>query len=202
MKSIAFFLAALGGGVFVACVVNQAPATPPTIASADPSTDVPAATASATTTATATTTTTTTATTTATATATSTTTATATTTATTDGGAPSLAVYQACAMDADCVAVPKVGCCQTGRMEAIATTQVDKYKASFVCPPPRPMCPMSMILETRQPECNNGSHLCEMVPVENILCGGFIPSGNIHQCPDGYHCQRSKTPDLPGKCIK
>ncbi len=201
MRSPAFLAVALAGGAFVACVVNQLPPTTPTVASADPSTTA-TTTATTTTTATATATTTATTTTTATATATATTTATATAT-TDDAGAPgSLSAFQACTTDADCVAVPKVGCCQTGRMEAIATSQVDKYKASFVCPPPKPMCPMSMILEMRQPECNGGSHLCEMVAVENILCGGYNRTGNPHQCPDGYKCQASKTPDLPGKCVK
>jgi hypothetical protein len=87
-------------------------------------------------------------------------------------------------------------------MEAIASSQVDAYKASFTCPPPRPMCPMIMILEKRTPECNNGTHLCEMVAPENVACGGFIKGGNAHQCPDGYTCKRSATPDLPGKCAK
>jgi len=75
-------------------------------------------------------------------------------------------------------------------MEAIAATQVDAYKASFTCPPPRPMCPMYMVLETRQPECND-KKLCEMVPIEKIQCGGPAK----HKCPDGYACKG-------GKCVK
>jgi hypothetical protein len=87
-------------------------------------------------------------------------------------------------------------------MEAIATSQVEAYKASFVCPPPRPACPMYAILETRQPECNSGSHLCEMVAIDKIACGGFIKTGNPHQCPDGYTCKKPTAPDLPGTCVK
>jgi hypothetical protein len=46
------------------------------------------------------------------------------------------------------------------------------------------------VLETRQPECN-ASKLCEMVPIEQIQCGGAAK----HKCPTGYSCRG-------GKCVK
>ena len=119
-------------------------------------------------------------------------------TATADAG--SAAPFQACAMDSDCVSVARVGCCNNGYREAVNAAQVDAYKRSFTCPPPRPMCPMFMINDNRDAECNNGTHLCELVAVEKIACGGFIK--NQHRCPTGFHCQLPKTPDVPGTCVK
>jgi hypothetical protein len=77
-----------------------------------------------------------------------------------DGGGA--AAFQACQLDADCVAVPRVGCCHNGYKEAVNIAQQDAYAASFTCPRRVP-CPMFMIRDQRVPRCDPGTHLCEMV---------------------------------------
>ena len=106
--------------------------------------------------------------------------------------------FYACAVDSDCVAVPKVGCCTNGYKEALNAKFVDAYKASFICPAPNQACPHIMVNDTREPECNREEHSCELVEVKNIKCGGFIQ--NAHQCPEGTRCVRDRLPDLPGTC--
>jgi hypothetical protein len=78
-----------------------------------------------------------------------------------DGGVP--AQFRACAVDTDCVAVPRVGCCHNGWNEAVAASQKDAYAASFVCPQAHPICAMFLVRDTRSPRCNTGTHLCELV---------------------------------------
>jgi hypothetical protein len=78
-----------------------------------------------------------------------------------EAGAP--AQFRACAADTDCVAVPRVGCCHNGWMEAVAASQQGAYAASFVCPVAHPICPMFLIRDTRIPRCNVTTHLCELV---------------------------------------
>jgi len=73
------------------------------------------------------------------------------------------AQYRGCKQDSDCVAVPRVGCCNNGWLEAVASTQKDAYAKSFVCPTPHPMCPMFIVRDTRTPRCDAGTHLCTMV---------------------------------------
>jgi hypothetical protein len=186
MKSIVLFAVA-AGVPFVACVVNEVPPSDPsTIAvSSGPVSSAPP---TATTTATASAATTATATAIATATATATASATATATATAPGSAApgSPAAYQACAVDGDCVAVPKGGCCQNGRMEAVATSQTAAYKAAFACTQ-KVMCPMIMYNESRVAECSGTTHLCEMIAPETIQCGGT--GASAHKCPTGYSCK-------------
>lgn len=75
------------------------------------------------------------------------------------GSAP----YRACQQDSDCVAVPRVGCCNNGWLEAVNTGQKDAYAKSFVCPAPRPMCPMYIVHDTRTPKCDTTTQLCIMV---------------------------------------
>jgi hypothetical protein len=70
--------------------------------------------------------------------------------------------YQACQQDSDCVAVPRVGCCNNGHREAVNASQTDAYKQSFTCPRPHP-CPMYMIRDNRLPKCDPGTKLCTMV---------------------------------------
>jgi hypothetical protein len=70
--------------------------------------------------------------------------------------------FRACAADADCVAVPGVGCCQNGWNEAVAVSQKDAYAASFVCPVAHPICAMVVVRDTRQPGCDAAMHLCTM----------------------------------------
>jgi hypothetical protein len=73
------------------------------------------------------------------------------------------AQYRGCQQDGDCIAVPRVGCCNNGWLEAVSATQKDAYAKSFVCPTPRPMCPMYVVHDTRTPKCDPGTHLCTMV---------------------------------------
>jgi hypothetical protein len=50
------------------------------------------------------------------------------------------------------------------------------------------------------PQCNFGSHHCQMIRPEDIHCGGFI--ANVHACPAGYMCQlETSHPDVGGSCV-
>ena len=107
----------------------------------------------------------------------------------------------ACHMDDDCVAVPQAECCPTGRMVAVNKNHTDDYAAAYACTDKPTACPLYIIKDTRVPECDNGTHKCQMVAIEDIACGGFI--GNPHACPSGYVCSHSGAsinPDLPGGC--
>jgi hypothetical protein len=117
-----------------------------------------------------------------------------------DGDAGASAQFRACKVDSDCVAVNRVGCCHNGWKEAVATSQKEAYAKSFTCPQAHPICPMYIVQDSRVPECDNATHQCTMVKVEDIACMGF--HRNHHACPDGYHCQLGKPADLPGKCVK
>jgi hypothetical protein len=79
-----------------------------------------------------------------------------------DGGA---AAFQACQADADCVAVPRVGCCHNGWKEAVNVAQKDAYAASFTCQT-RPLCPMYIIRDIRVPRCDLHTHLCGMIQAQ------------------------------------
>ncbi len=76
-------------------------------------------------------------------------------------GAP--ASFRSCHSSADCVAVPRVGCCHNGWNEAVAASQRDAYAASFVCPEAHPICAMFIVRDTRVPECDAATHLCTLV---------------------------------------
>jgi hypothetical protein len=125
------------------------------------------------------------------------TTATTTTTPPPDASQPD---FYACNVDADCIAVPKVGCCNNGYKEAVNKASAEAYKLSFTCPTPNQICPHYMINDVRLPECKSETHRCEMVAPDQIKCGGFIK--NQHACPDGMHCVLPKTPDKAGSCQK
>jgi hypothetical protein len=71
--------------------------------------------------------------------------------------------FRACKVDADCVAVPRVGCCHNGRMQAVTGSQKEAYAASFVCPNPHPRCAMYIIRDTREARCAAATGLCTMV---------------------------------------
>jgi hypothetical protein len=71
--------------------------------------------------------------------------------------------FYSCAADADCVAVPKVGCCHNGHLVAVNKQATDAYKASFTCGQKRPMCPQYIIKDSRVAKCDGTSHKCEMV---------------------------------------
>jgi hypothetical protein len=79
-----------------------------------------------------------------------------------DAGAP--ARFRACNADADCIAVPRVGCCHNGWNEAVAVSQKDAYAASFVCPEAHPICAMFIVRDTRAAVCDRTTHLCTLVP--------------------------------------
>jgi hypothetical protein len=72
------------------------------------------------------------------------------------------AQFRACTTDADCIAVPRVGCCHNGWNEAVAASQKDAYATSFTCPDPHPMCIMMIVHDTRVPRCG-ADHLCTLV---------------------------------------
>ena len=114
-------------------------------------------------------------------------------------GTPATPVWASCNVDADCKAVPANGCCHNGRMEAVNKKHVKDYTSSFTCPQTNPICPMYIMLDTRQPECNNNTHTCEMVAIDDIACGAH--SVNSHQCPDGYDCDAPGT-DAAGHCVE
>lgn len=108
--------------------------------------------------------------------------------------------YYACTTDSDCVAVPRVGCCDNGWMESVNKHHVRSYEHSFTCPQSNPICPLYIVDDTRQPECNLGTGKCEMVAIDDIACGGFTI--NPHHCPAGYDCvsNNPNIADIPGSC--
>jgi hypothetical protein len=74
------------------------------------------------------------------------------------------AQYRTCNTDADCVAVPRAGCCPHGWKEAIAVPQKDAYARDFACTrTPRPICPLFLVRDARVARCDGKAHLCEMV---------------------------------------
>ena len=104
----------------------------------------------------------------------------------------------ACNVDADCVAVPRGGCCSNGHMEAVNKHHIQAYKNATKCTM-HVMCPMYLVHDTRVAECDAAVKQCKMVAIEDIKCGGFVM--NAHQCPAGYDCDTTGTnPDLPGTC--
>ena len=109
--------------------------------------------------------------------------------------------FYSCAADIDCIAVPKVGCCSNGYKEAVNKESATAYAQSFTCPTPNQMCPHYILNDTRVPECNGGTHKCEMVAIDQIKCGGLGPSP--HVCPSDHRCVTPKTPsDATGHCRK
>ena len=107
----------------------------------------------------------------------------------------------ACSVDADCVAVPRGGCCSNGWNEAVSTHHTKAYANATKCTLfPHPMCPMYLVHDTRVAQCDTGTSQCKMFAVEDIKCGGFIR--NSHQCPTGYTCSHlGVNPDVGGKCV-
>jgi hypothetical protein len=65
--------------------------------------------------------------------------------------------------DADCIVVPRVGCCHNGWNEAVSSSQRAAYAASFTCPNAHPLCAMFIVRDTRAARCDAASHLCTMV---------------------------------------
>jgi hypothetical protein len=72
--------------------------------------------------------------------------------------------FRTCQADADCVAVPRAGCCHNGWKEAVAVSQTDAYEKANACAKsPRPVCPMYIVRDARFARCEPQSHLCTMV---------------------------------------
>jgi hypothetical protein len=105
--------------------------------------------------------------------------------ATSDDGAPSdepsAAVQDeelrksitACKVDADCVAVPRGGCCDNGWKEAVNKHHVKAYANATKCAlHPPPLCPMYIVNDTRVPRCDAATHRCTMVAVDTAAIQG------------------------------
>jgi hypothetical protein len=107
--------------------------------------------------------------------------------------------FDACEVDADCVAVSYGGCCPDGTLAACNVNETAEYAASRACTAPPMLCPEHEVLDTRVAQCDNGTKRCVMIAPEDIKCGGFI--GDAHHCPVDYTCQSNQIPDLPGTCV-
>lgn len=108
-----------------------------------------------------------------------------------------------CTTDADCVAVDK-GCCSNYGSTAVLGSKASAYTASLACQP-HTMCPMFMLVpDYATPECNRGTHKCEMVKPADVQCGGFLAPAAQHECPAGYNCTHAPgvNPDMAGKCVQ
>jgi hypothetical protein len=113
---------------------------------------------------------------------------------------PGVGNFYSCKSDADCVAVRRDECCGTGWLVAVNKDQKQGYADSYTCPQAKPICPLYIIDDTDQAECNVGTHACEMVKIKDIKCGGFTV--NPHQCPADYTCRARNIPDVPGSCVQ
>jgi len=72
--------------------------------------------------------------------------------------------FRPCHADAECIAVPRAGCCHNGWLEAVAATQKDAYAKANACTmTTRPVCPMYIVRDARVPKCDAPSHLCVLV---------------------------------------
>jgi hypothetical protein len=71
--------------------------------------------------------------------------------------------FAGCTTDADCVAVPKVGCCHIGWKVAVAKGSVEAYASSYRCPIAQPICIQVLVIDQRVPRCDPARLLCELV---------------------------------------
>lgn len=108
-----------------------------------------------------------------------------------------------CAVDADCVKVSKICCENLGQWTAVRAGREQAFRDSLACPAPL-MCPMIMTKpDYAMPQCNQATRKCELVQPKDIACGGFVPAGTQHECPEGYQCRYDDpTGDVPGKCVQ
>jgi hypothetical protein len=72
------------------------------------------------------------------------------------------AQFRACKADADCIAVPRPGCCNNGWKEAVAASQKDAYAQANACTRQHPICPMFRVRDQRVAYCEPQTHLCTM----------------------------------------
>jgi len=109
-----------------------------------------------------------------------------------------------CTTDADCVKIDKA-CCSNYGPTAVLGSKASAYTASLACAP-NPICPKFLTRpDYSAPECNQGTHKCELVKPADIRCGGFIAPAMQHECPAGYRCSHigpGLHPDAGGKCIQ
>jgi hypothetical protein len=77
--------------------------------------------------------------------------------------------FRSCRTDDDCVVVPVVGCCHNGWKTSVNREREDEYQHSFQCPTESPICPKYLVIDTRVPECDQGTHICELVPVGHCV---------------------------------
>lgn len=107
--------------------------------------------------------------------------------------------FTSCTLDSDCVAVPASGCCGPGAWVSVNRSSAAAY-ASTGCDDRTLTCPQIILVGPRVPECDNATHVCAMVAVSSIACGGFVR--NTHRCPEDYLCvHRNRIADLPGACV-
>ena len=91
-----------------------------------------------------------------------------------------------CSVDADCVAVPRGGCCSNGYNEAVNKHHTKAYENASKCKLfPHPMCPMFMIHDTRVAECNTGTKQCQMIAIADIN-GSWGATNAIMTVSDGH----------------
>ena len=101
-----------------------------------------------------------------------------------------------------------------GRQGVLLQLRVDRrslagkagaYRASLACAA-NPVCPRFVTRpDNSAPECNQGTHKCELVKPADIKCGGFIAPAMQHKCPAGYSCSHigpGLHPDVGGKCVQ
>jgi hypothetical protein len=81
----------------------------------------------------------------------------------TSSAAPPSDGQRTCETDADCLAVPRNGCCHDGLNEPINKASADAYKASFTCAVDHPVCAMHLVLDRRVPACDPGTHMCKLI---------------------------------------
>lgn len=109
-----------------------------------------------------------------------------------------------CTTDSDCVKVDKA-CCSNYGSTAVLGTKSSAFTASLACAP-HTICPaFATLADYSAPECNQGTHKCELVKPADIRCGGFINPTMQHQCPAGYSCTHvgpGLNPDTGGKCVQ
>jgi hypothetical protein len=96
-----------------------------------------------------------------------------------------------CAVDSDCVAVAKAGCCHNGYLDAIGAGQAESYDALYECAESNPICAQFQVVDTRVAICDRAAHHCAMIEPTDISCGGLAAQ---HGCPAGFVCQ----PEGPG----
>jgi hypothetical protein len=79
--------------------------------------------------------------------------------------------FAACSADTDCIAVSKVGCCHLGWKVAVNKDMARAYAGSFHCPNPAPICIQILVIDSRTPQCNFDTGLCELVQQARTTCG-------------------------------